>query len=256
MELNFKEFGAGEPLIIIHGLFGTADNWQTIAKHLSDNFTVFILDLRNHGRSPHTDELFDYPSLAEDVTSFLTSRWIYEARVVGHSMGGKIAMEMALRHPDFVKKLVVLDIAPKQYLSGHQEIFQALINLDLTLHDERKDIEDYLMTELDGDVTTVQFMLKNLSRRTAEEGGGFEWKMNLPVLYRDYAHILAEVPDDVYDKPTLFVRGSKSNYISNLDFENLKTQFPKAQLQTVEGAGHWIHADKPQETLQILRSFL
>ena len=181
IDLNYKEFGLGEPVIILHGLFGTLDNWQTIAKKLSDHFTVFILDLRNHGRSPQTDDDFNYQVLADDLAEFMQDHWIYEARIVGHSMGGKVAMEFALNHPDSVKKLVVIDIAPKDYRSGHDDIFDALIDIDLSTLTDRKEAETYLMNVLNNEVETVQFLLKNLSRQTESEGGGYEWKMNLPV---------------------------------------------------------------------------
>ena len=256
IDLNYKEFGLGEPLIILHGLFGTLDNWQTIAKKLSENFTVFILDLRNHGRSPETDDEFDYQLLADDLAEFMQDHWIYEARIVGHSMGGKVAMQFALNHPDSVKKLVVIDIAPKLYPSGHEEIFDALLSLDLNALEDRKDAEKYLMEKLDNDFGTVQFLLKNLSRKADDEGGGFEWKMNLEVLHRDYGNILKAPEGDTFHRPTLFIRGGNSNYVKDSDMENIKNLFTEAELKTIEGAGHWVHADKPKELLEALKAFL
>lgn len=256
IDLNYKEFGLGEPLIIIHGLFGTLDNWQTIAKKLSEHYTVFILDLRNHGRSPHTDDEFDYTLLADDLAEFMQDHWIYEARIVGHSMGGKVAMQFALNHPDSVKKLAVIDIAPKQYKSGHEDIFKALFGINLETLEDRKEAEEYLMKELHNDYGTVQFLLKNLSRKTDAEGGGFEWKMNLDILHRDYENILKSPTGSPFSKPTIFIRGGESNYIKDSDMGAIHALFPKATLETIEHAGHWVHADKPKELLEHLSYFL
>ena len=256
IDLNYKEFGLGEPVIILHGLFGTLDNWQTIAKKLSEHFTVFILDLRNHGRSPQTDDEFTYQLLADDLAEFMQDHWIYEARIVGHSMGGKVAMQFALNHPDLVKKLVVIDIAPKDYSSGHDNIFDALMDIDLSTLTDRKEAEVYLMDVLNNDVGTVQFLLKNLSRQTENEGGSYEWKMNLPVLHRDYKNILKAPDGEPFPKPTLFIRGGDSHYIKDSDKSVINEFFPKAELKTIDGAGHWVHAEKPKELMEMLMHFL
>jgi esterase len=267
IQLNYKEFGQGEPVVILHGLFGTLDNWQTIAKQLGETHLVYILDLRNHGKSPHTEGVMNYHILAEDVALFMQQNWIHSATIIGHSMGGKVAMQMSMDYPDLVEKLIVVDIAPKKYKGGHEEIFDALLNLDLSKLTDRKVAEVYLMDKLKNDVGTVQFLLKNLSRRTdnvdvgnpvnSGKGGGFEWKMNLSVLHRDY-HILMDTFEvtDTFDKDTLFIRGGNSNYIRDADFETIKSIFPKAKLETVEGAGHWVHAEKPKELLEKLLEFL
>ncbi len=270
MELNYKEFGTGEPLIILHGLFGTLDNWQTIAKRLADEYTVFIIDLPNHGRSPHTEGVFDYETMADALAEFLQSHWIYETRLIGHSMGGKLAMQFALSHPDIVKKLVVVDIAPKLYKNGHQDVFDALFAIDLNTLKDRKEAETVLMDKLKGDVGTVQFLLKNLTRNNpfnkeeenVEErnpeavgkGGNFEWKMNLQDLFDNYDNILKAPVGTPFTKPTLFIRGGNSRYIK--DSDDLNTLFPNATLQTIEGASHWVHADKPKELLAALTRFL
>ena len=148
MELNYKEFGQGDPILILHGLFGTLDNWQTIAKQLATNYSVFIIDQRNHGRSPHMDEL-DYPLMAEDLYQFMETHWIYKAYIIGHSMGGKTAMQFALNYPDMVEKLVVVDIAPKTYEAGHQTIFEALFSLDLEKIESRKEADEVLQKKID-----------------------------------------------------------------------------------------------------------
>jgi esterase len=256
IQLNYKEYGEGEPILILHGLFGTLDNWQTIAKKLSAHYTVFILDLRNHGKSPHTEGVYDYPTLAEDIATFMQNRWIYNANIIGHSMGGKVSMQLALNYPDLVKKLVVVDIAPKKYSGGHETVFRALNNLDLTTLQDRSEAETYLMTALEHDAGTVQFLMKNLSRQTDDEGGGFEWKMNLTVLNRDYHILMDTVTGEPFEKDTLFIRGGVSQYIKDSDFPAIQKYFPKAQVVTIEGAGHWVHADKPKELFDVIMSFL
>jgi esterase len=258
MDLNYKEFGTGEPLVILHGLFGTLDNWQTIARQLSDEFTVYIVDLPNHGRSPHTKGEFDYSEMSDAVAEFLTKNWIHETRLIGHSMGGKLAMQLALQQPDLIKKLAVIDIAPKQYTGGHGNIFRALFALDLGTLTDRKEAEQFLTEHLPEEgAGTIQFLLKNLSRRSDTEGGGFEWKMNLNVLYANYPRILDKLEGDMpFRKPTLFIRGSESNYIKDSDFELISSLFPRSAIETIEGAGHWVHAEKPKELLEVLRKFM
>jgi esterase len=258
MDLNFKEFGSGEPLVILHGLFGTLDNWQTIAKQLSDNFTVYIVDLPNHGRSPHTKGEFDYSEMSDAVAEFLTKNWIHETRLIGHSMGGKLAMQLALQQPDLIKKLAVIDIAPKKYTGGHGDIFKALFALDLTILTDRKEAEQFLTEHLPEEgAGTIQFLLKNLSRRADTEGGGFEWKMNLGVLWANYPRILDKLEGDIpFRKSTLFIRGSESNYIKDTDFDLISKLFPNSAIQTIEGAGHWVHAEKPKELLNALKNFM
>lgn len=256
MNLQFKSFGQGPPVVILHGLFGTLDNWQTIAKQLSESFTVFILDIRNHGRSPHTPT-HTYPELAEDVVQFMESQWVYKAHIVGHSMGGKIAMQMALEYPDRVDKLVVVDIAPKKYAGGHEAIFQALLEAphigqpsEASL---RNEIAEYLQNRIP-DIGTRLFLLKNLTRNTQ---GAYEWKMNLPVLWENYRHLMDELPaKGTFEGETLFIKGELSDYILDTDWPAIQAIFPNAQQQVIAGAAHWVHADKPDDMLDALTRFL
>lgn len=251
MDLNFKTFGSGPPVIILHGLFGTLDNWQTVARQLSENFTVFILDLRNHGRSPHAPQ-HDYPAMAEDLRAFMEHHWMYKAHIIGHSMGGKAAMYFALHHPDWVEKLVVVDIAPKKYPRGHDTILKALLSVDLAQARERSDVETTLSTYID-DPGVRLFLMKNLSRKPE---GGFEWKMNLPVLNDQYENILVEMTTDApFENPALFVRGERSDYVLEEDLPLIKKLFPSATLVTVPDAGHWVHAEQPAVLLKILHGF-
>ena len=252
MKLNYKSFGQGEPLIILHGLFGTLDNWQTIAKQLATEYTVYILDQRNHGRSPHFDRM-DYTLMAEDLRDFLESNWIHKTHIMGHSMGGKTAMQFALSYPDIVDKLVVVDIAPKIYKGNHQEIFQALHNLDLKKIKNRKEADELLQPGIP-DFGVRQFLLKNLSR---SKDGPFQWKMNLPVIYKYYENILASVvPEYPFEGKTLFIRGGRSDYIQDKDLVEIRQLFSSAEFKTIEQSGHWIHAEAPTPFLNIVRSFL
>jgi pimeloyl-ACP methyl ester carboxylesterase len=253
LELNYKTFGQGDPVVILHGLFGTLDNWQTIARQLAENYTVFILDQRNHGRSPHAD-VHDYPTLAEDLRHFMETHWMYDgAHIIGHSMGGKTAMQFALTHPDMVKKLVVVDIAPKAYAGGHFEIFEALQAMDLDNISDRKEAEAFLAQHI-AELDVRQFLMKNLTRKSE---GGFEFKMNLPVLWKHYPDILAAVDGEPFEGESLFIRGGRSKHVVLPEDEGLiKSLFPNSEIKTVEGAGHWVHAEKPEELLGMVTAFL
>lgn len=252
MELNYKSFGEGYPIIILHGLFGTLDNWQTIAKKLAEKYSVYIIDQRNHGRSPH-DDAFDYGVMADDLQVFMESHWMYEAHIIGHSMGGKTAMQFALNYPDLVNQLVVVDIAPKGYEGGHQTIFEALLSLDLTKIASRKEADELLKQKIK-DFGVRQFLLKNLTRQKA---GGFKWKMNLPVIYQNYKQILSAIEsEDTFDNSTLFIRGGASDYVKAEDMASIETLFPSAELATVAEAGHWVHAVAPDTLLELVFNFL
>ena len=252
MDLNFKSFGQGEPIIILHGLFGTLDNWQTIAKQLAEKYWVFIIDQRNHGRSPHDPEM-NYKVMADDLKHFMEEHWIHKAFVLGHSMGGKTAMQFAVDFPEMVEKLIVVDIGPFSKRGGHGFIFDALLSMNLDDIKSRKEA-DALLSEKIPEFGIRQFLLKNLAR---DKKGGFSWKMNLPVLHKEYTEILADVDvNDPFDGETLFIRGAQSNYIDEKDFSDYKNIFPNAHLETIEKAGHWVHADRPNELLQAVTNFL
>lgn len=252
MELNYKQFGQGEPIIILHGLFGTLDNWQTIAKKLAEEYMVFIVDQRNHGKSPHSDE-FSYQVMANDLKEFMFQQHIYEATIIGHSMGGKVAMRFALDNPDMVTKLIVVDIAPKKYKGGHQMIFEAMFELDLNTLTDRKSIDEALKIKIPEDGVRL-FLMKNLAR---QKEGGYRWKMNLSVLYREYQEILSNIEsDEVYDESVLFIRGENSKYIQDEDVLDIQEHFPLMQLETVSNAGHWVHAENPKEFLDKVRIYL
>jgi len=251
MELYSREFGAGDPVIILHGMFGFSDNWQTIAKKLSEHFLAVTPDLRNHGRSPHVPT-HTYPEMAEDLRAFMEAHWMFSARLIGHSMGGKVAMQLALSYPDMVERLVVVDMAPGQAEDNHSNIFQALLGMNLPSIPSRKAAEAFLSEHI-ADTGTRQFLLKNITRT---ETGTYTWKMNLPVLWEHFQDILAPVSGGPFDKPTLFIRGGNSNYIRPEDEPLIHSLFPQATIVTLEGAGHWVHADKPEELVAAVEAFL
>lgn len=252
MDLNFKTFGEGEPLIILHGLFGTSDNWQTIGKRLADHYMVYLVDQRNHGRSPHEPEM-DYPHLADDLRQFMQSQWIHRAHIMGHSMGGKTAMEFALHNPDMTDKLIVVDIAPKTYPPGHELILNALNSLNPSTITDRKEAEEALAVYID-DPGIRLFLLKNLARK---KSGGFQWKMNLEAITRHYHRILEKPsPAEPFFGEALFIRGGRSDYVTDEDLDAIKTRFPHARMATIKEAGHWVHADDPNGLYALVSEFL
>jgi len=252
MQLNYKHFGSGAPLIIIHGLFGSLDNWQSIAKQWAENFSVYIIDLRNHGKSPHVNK-HSYDFIAEDIAEFMQQQHIEKAYFLGHSMGGKAVMQFAIMYPKKVIKQIIVDIATKQYSRGHDDIFDALFHLNLDLIESRSEAEDALKEKIT-ETGTRQFLLKNLDRN---EAGQYEWKFNLEVLYRDYNNISEAIKSKhAIEVSTLVIKGANSKYISAEDETVFKTMFPKTTIASVSNAGHWVHADNPGELLTIVNRFL
>lgn len=252
MDLNYKSFGTGDPVIILHGLFGMLDNWKTFARKLSEDRQVFIIDLPNHGRSPALYP-FNYGIMAEAVREFMESQWLFTADVIGHSMGGKVAMKLALEHPDLVNSLTVVDIAPVQYKGGHEHIISAMESLTPKELENRNEAKDKLMKDL-RDEMVVNFLMKNLTR---SKEGNYQWKFELQNLKKAYPDILMEIRSEhIYDGPTLIVRGEKSKYILDEQTVEIEKLFPEYRLETISGAGHWVHADKPEELLDLIREFL
>ncbi len=253
MELNFKSFGSGPALIILHGLFGSLDNWQGLAKLYAEEYSVFIVDQRNHGKSPHTNSPFTYDQLAEDLREFMEQQGMYTANLIGHSMGGKTVMQFAIEHEYMVEKLIVADMGIAANGFRHTEIIDALVAFPFQEISERK-LADAWLAERIPDFGVRQFLLKNLDRRADK---GFEWKFNLAVLHRDYSNILAEIasPQSV-DVPTLFIRGGKSDYVLDEDFPAIRKIFPNATFDTIPGAGHWLHAEQPEAFFEKTMAFL
>lgn len=252
MQLHFKESGQGRAVILLHGLFGSADNWHPVALRLAESFRVFALDQRNHGQSPHSDAM-NYPLMAADVNEFMAARGLATAAVIGHSMGGKTAMQFALQFPERVERLIVADMAPRAYAPAHGKIFAAQLALDLKSFSTRQQIEDALAPEIP-DLVLRRFLLKNLGRNAA---GGFFWKINLRGVAENDPRlrepVFAAVP---YAKPALFIRGGKSDYINPADEPLIYELFPQAKIPVIAGAGHWVHADAPEAFLRLVLDFL
>lgn len=255
MHLNYKVFGEGHPLIILHGLLGSLDNWQTIAKKLSENFKVYIIDQRNHGRSPHSDE-FNYSLLAGDVEEFLREHHIAKTHLIGHSMGGKVAMQFALLHPDKLEKLIVVDTSPVAYDDRHSDVFEALFAANVSEASTREEVERTLREKLSKDETTVQFLMKGL-QRAGHGANGFQWKFNVDALHKNYGNISAGIDaKQPFNNPTLFIKGERSSYISPENYSSIDKLFPHHQLTEIKDAGHWTHADKPEEFVAEVKRFL
>lgn len=258
MNLHYKQLGEyGQPLLVLHGLFGMLDNWQTLGRTWANQYKVFLIDQRNHGKSPHSDEM-DYYAMAQDLANFMAHHNLPTASILGHSMGGKTAMQFAVEFPDMVDKLVVVDICPKKYpAGGHEDVFDALMTIDLDKINSRNEADFLLRRYIEDNEATVQFLLKNLSRHN---DGTYTWKFNLPTIYLHYDNILDNTltPNDRFEKPALFIKGGNSaRYIEpESDWPIISTHFPGAQLDVVEGAGHWVHAEKPEMLSDIVLRFL
>jgi esterase len=217
MQLFYKESGEGQPLVILHGLFGLLDNWTTIAKYLSEKYKVYLVDQRNHGRSPHSDE-FSYQLMADDLKEFIEQHDIKDPIIIGHSMGGKAAMTFAFQNPEMLKKLVVVDIAPKNYPVHHDAILDGLFAIKLNELTSRNEA-DAILAQYVPEFDTRQFLLKNLYRN---EDMSFAWRINLPVLASKIEEIGGSFGGEyTFEKPTLFIRGLKSNYIKEKDFDTI-----------------------------------
>ena len=249
--LAFERSGSGPPLIILHGLFGSSTNWKFIAQYLTKSYTVDRVDLRNHGASPWHDTM-NYLDMADDVKHFIEQHRLEHAIVLGHSMGGKVAMVLAVRYPALVKSLIVVDIAPVTTDTRHASVVRALGNLNLLAVRGRRDAEVVLSYDVP-DAGLRQFLLQNLIRRET----GYAWRINLRAL-ADNMTMLADFPvlPGCYSGPTLFVRGGDSNYVEIKHEPVIQQMFPTSVIRTIAGAGHWLHAEKPREFLHELERFL
>jgi len=251
--LHSQILGEGRPFIILHGFLGMGDNWKTLAKKFTElGYQMHLVDQRNHGRSFH-DDSFSYKVMAEDLRVYYDHHKLEKGVLLGHSMGGKTAMEFATNYSEMVSHLVVADIAPKAYPLHHQDILKALSSLDFSEIKTRGQAEEVL-SEYIKEVGTRLFLLKNLYWK---EKGQLGLRINLPVLTKKIAEVGIALPvHRKYEGETLFLRGDASNYIEDIDQLSIKNQFPKAGLETIEKAGHWLHADNPAMFLEIVLDFL
>lgn len=237
--------------MILHGLFGSSDNWLTQAKLFSPNYKVYTVDLRNHGQSPH-DDGFDYQAMVNDLNLFFDDQALSGATVIGHSMGGKAAMNFAIAHPEKVGKLIVVDIAPRAYNLEHYTIAEGLSAIPIDTITSRKEADEKLAAYVP-EFDVRQFLLKNLNRNPE---GGFSWKINLPVIREKLSNVGVDlVVEGTFDKPTLFIRGKRSDYIRDSDWDRIKQIFPQTKLETLE-TGHWVQAEKPQEFVEVVSTWL
>lgn len=253
MKLHSQVVGSGPDVIVLHGLFGSHQNWQPVARQLSGRFRVHTVDLRNHGNSPHDDQV-NYPLMAEDLLAFMKQSGVMRAALLGHSLGGKVAMQFALLHPRQTASLVVVDIAPRAYESVHDEVFDALRGLHLARIRTRTEADEAL-TEAIPHHATRRFLLTNLV--PSPHGGGFRWRVNLDALYAQREQLTAAVTGMVpFEGPTLFVHGEKSDYIRDDDRFSIERLFPAARMEGIPNAGHWVHAEALDPFVECVGGFL
>jgi len=256
MELFFRTLGEGQPFVILHGLFGMSDNWQAVAKQLSTNYEVFLIDQRNHGKSGW-DEEWDYKVMADDLKEFIENHQLQNPILLGHSMGGKTLMHFVMSYPpELYEKAIVVDISPKSYPIHHDHIIEALLSVDLSKTKSRKEADEQLARHL-AIPPIRQFLLKNLYRI---QEGSYAWRMNLKLINKKIINIGEGLAQDFkgesLEKEVLFIRGGLSDYILEDDFDLIYEFFPQAKIETVEKAGHWVHAQQPKILLEKIHAFL
>lgn len=253
MLLHSKIEGEGKSLLIIHGFLGMSDNWKTLSmQYVEQGFQVHALDLRNHGKSFHSEE-WGYQFMVQDVVEYCQFYQLQKVDVIGHSMGGKVAMLLATNYPELVDKLIVADIGPKFYAPHHQTILAALNAVDFSKKPSRAEAEEIVSGYIH-DFGTRQFLLKNLYW---VEPGQLDFRFNLKVFTENTSVIGDALPfENHFDKKTLFLRGDKSDYILDSDFETIYHHFPNAEIETVSNAGHWLHAENPKEFFEKTVHFL
>lgn len=251
--LYSKIEGNGKPLLILHGFMGMSDNWKTLGTQFAaEGFEVHLLDMRNHGRSFHSEE-FSYAVMVQDVLKYCQAHHLDSVDIIGHSMGGKIAMLFATTYPETVNKIVVVDIGPKYYRPHHQEILKGLNAVDFSVQPSRNDIETILLKYIP-ETSTRQFLMKNLYWITPGQLG---FRFNLKVFNEKVEQIGTALDENAfYNYPTLFLRGGNSSYIKDKDYSTIMHHFPKAEIITIPDVGHWLHAENPVAFFEIVNGFL
>lgn len=254
MKLAYREFGTGQPLIILHGLFGQSDNWNTLAKRFAESgFRVFSIDQRNHGLSPHST-VWTYQAMAEDLKEFIETHQLQDPILLGHSMGGKTVMFFELLFSGIAQKIIVADIAPKTYEPHHDVVLKALNAVDFSDINTRKDAEAILSQYID-DFGTKQFLLKNIYWRE-DETKQMAWRFNLETITKEYDNVGVAIPDGLSNVTALFIRGEKSNYVLDSDLATIANHFPNFQLKTIANSGHWVHAEQPEAFFNCVMEFI
>ena len=264
MKLFYRKIGEHKPvLIILHGLYGASDNWMSLAKTWSSDYEIFLIDLRNHGQSPHSS-IHSYEAMRDDILELMDDQKIEKAIILGHSMGGKVAMRLAMDNPERVNNLIVVDIAPRNYelnkdqnVARHQKILDGMLTLDLSLLKRREDISLLLNASI-SDEKTKQFIMKNLKRHKDQS---FSWKLNVETINNEILNITKgfskkDIIKNISGFPVLFIKAEDSNYINNEDTERILDIFPTAEIELVKNAGHWIHVEQPQIISSLVKGFL
>jgi esterase len=250
MQLHYQTLGQGQPLILLHGLFGSADNWGIVAKHFSQTYQVISVDLRNHGRSPHDDSQ-TYAEMADDLINLCDTLNLNHIYLLGHSLGGKVAMQFATQYPKRMNKLIVVDMAIRSYDDVQTHLIDAMLAVDLASAKTRSEVDQILSHKIDN-VKVRQFLLMNLVRGAAH----LEWRINLPALKANYPLIRQAVCQLAhYEKPCLFIRGDRSDYVQDEDVKQIKARFTNAQFASLP-TGHWVHAEQPHAFIEVLARFL
>ena len=258
MKLFYRKLGEGKPIVILHGLFGQSDNWNSFGKLLKENgYAVYLVDARNHGHSPHSEE-WNYQVMSDDLYELIKND-IKDEKIVliGHSMGGKTAMTVAVEHPELLEKLIIVDIAPKYYRPQHKDILNALNGIDLNILQNRKEAEA-IVSKYISDMGTKLFLLKNLYRNDVSPNNTtFNWRFNLKVISSLIENVGEAIKEETAcEVPTLFVKGGNSNYILNNDAKMINDIFNNNTIETIADAGHWLHAEKPKEFLKKVIDFI
>jgi len=245
--------GEGTPLVIIHGFLGMSDNWKSLgSQYVSEGFQVHILDLRNHGRSFHSDD-FSYEIMSQDVLQYCNEHQLNKVSIIGHSLGGKVAMLFATTYPEMVEKLIIADIGPKYYAPHHQDILAGLNAIDFSTKPNRAEVEETLYPYIP-DFGTRQFLMKNLYWK---EPGQLDFRFNLKVFNEKINEVGTKLSENAkFENPTLFIRGGNSNYILDKDLTEIKKHFPNFELVTIPNVGHWLHAENPKMFFEETARFL
>lgn len=263
MKLFFRKSGEGKPLFVLHGLFGLSDNWNTVGKILAEHFKVYLIDLRNHGSTPHSDE-WNYDAMANDILELMNDERLEKINLLGHSLGGKVTMQFASMFPEKLERLIVVDMAPKDYPGKQFDFIEKLLAISLSEIKSRKEAEAELR-KIIRDEATIQLLLKNITPSPSgsppyqggDNRGGYAWKFNLKVIASNQDKIGKTFSiKDKTETPSLFIRGEKSNYILDSDIPAIKKIFPNSEFKTIANAGHWVHADKPEEFVTEVVRFL
>lgn len=255
MQLFYRTYGEGKPFIVLHGLFGISDNWVSFAKKIAEQgYQVYVLDQRNHGQSPHSPN-FNYLALVDDLFEFIDEHELEDAVILGHSMGGKVAMRFALENPEYLSKLIIVDISLRQYppRDYHLKVIRAMKKVDFSIVKKRQDVDAILAEDIESP-RIRQFIMKNLYRKEKDK---LAWRMCLDAIANNldemFDGIETEKPLDI---PTLVVRGGESDYVLDSDLQPLKIAFPQADIKTIANATHWVHAEAPDQFLKYVVEFL